>query len=205
VFLSDGPERIPVPSLAGKDLDDAKDTLADKRLKAGKVEERFSASVDSGKVIRTTPKAGTGVRPDTTVNLVVSKGQPPIDVPNVVDRRLDDALRRLDRAGLTGNVAGEVFSDDVDRGKVVRQDPGGDERAEEGATVELFVSKGPQQFEVPDVIGRSVQDARRILERAGFKTRTLDVVPGGPDNVRAQIPGAGTQRPKGATITLSVF
>ncbi len=203
VFLSAGPERIAVPPLVGRQQDDAERMLADSGL-AVATKGEYSASVEKGVVIAVKPDPGTKVRPGTAVTLVVSKGEPPVEVPDVVGRSVDNALRRLQRAGLTGSIAGEVFSDTVRRGAVATQDPAAAEGADVGASVRLLVSKGPQLFQVPKVTGMPVAQALRALEKAGFKHRVVPI-PGGPNRVLAQFPGQGSQRPKKTTVTLTVF
>ena len=64
----------------------------------------------------------------------------------------------------------EVFSEDVEAGRVVAQEPAGGQ-APEGSTVALQVSKGPELVTVPDVTGRPRGEAVRALEALGLKTR----------------------------------
>jgi serine/threonine-protein kinase len=64
------------------------------------------------------------------------------------------------------------------------------------------VSKGPQQVEVPDLVGKTRKEATDILEDAGFK-----VTPFGAGNftVKAQNPPPGSKRAKGSNITIVGF
>ncbi|MGH3344931.1 MAG: Stk1 family PASTA domain-containing Ser/Thr kinase [Carbonactinosporaceae bacterium] len=205
VMLSRGPERYPVPELPGLPLGEAKAAIKDSHLVLGQVSEDYSDSVEQGLVISSGPAAGTEVKPRVPVDLVVSKGPPPIEVPNVVGAAPEDAVAALEAAGLTGQVVGEAYSDTVPAGQVASQDPASGQAVAPGATVGLTLSKGPEVVAVPNVVGMPVEQAQATLEGAGFVVRVLPSLPGGDQNVTAQYPPAGSQQPKGATVTLSVY
>ncbi|MCD0481660.1 Stk1 family PASTA domain-containing Ser/Thr kinase [Streptacidiphilus sp. ASG 303] len=201
VVLSRGPERIAVPTVAGRAVDEARRRLTDAGLSPGTVSEDFSDSIPQGSVIRTDPAAGRELARETPVSLVVSKGPAPLPVPQVVGVPVDEAQAQLTDEGFTVRISpDQVFSDTVEAGSVASQDP--DDRAGPGATVTLTVSKGPQVFPVPDVRGRSEADATATLRAAGFQVRALRLNPFGTPVVRNQNPGGGDQQPKGATITI---
>lgn len=201
VVLSRGPERIAVPAVVGRSLEDARRQLTDAGLAPGTLSTDFSDSIPRGSVISASPSVGTRLARETPVSLVVSKGQAPLPVPQVVGLPVDDAQAELTDQGFTVQISPQqVFSDTVDAGSVASQDPA--DRAGPGATVTLTVSKGPQLFPVPDVRGRSEEEATTILQQAGFQVRAVRLNPFGNPTVRNQSPGAGDQKPKGATITI---
>ena len=80
--ISDGPETVRVPALAGQKLGKAQDQLRKGGLEPGMVTREFSEDVPRGSVISARPADGTKVRAGTGVALVVSKGSP-IDIPDV--------------------------------------------------------------------------------------------------------------------------
>jgi serine/threonine-protein kinase len=73
-----------------------------------------------------------------------------------------------------------------------------------GDTVTITVSLGPELIEVPNVVGKSMSEATRILEEAGFEVNVEMILGGYFATVRAQDPGAGEQVRRGTTITLTV-
>ena len=75
LVLSLGPERYDVPALAGMTEDEAQDALAATNLAFGDSAGRWSETVPEGEVIRTSPKTGTTLKPDATVDLVLSRPQ----------------------------------------------------------------------------------------------------------------------------------
>ncbi|GGL85203.1 serine/threonine protein kinase [Streptomyces fumigatiscleroticus] len=203
--ISDGPETVKLPDVGEYRLDKAREVLKDSGLQPGMVTREFSEDVPEGFVISTDPAADTKVRAGTAVALTVSKGSP-VDVPDVTGEDLDDARAELEEAGLKVKVAEEqVTSDDYDKGQVARQTPGEGEQVAEGATVTLTVSKGPELVEVPDVVGDSVDDAKRKLQDAGFEVeedRGLLGLFG--DTVKKQSVDGGDTAPKGSKITIEI-
>ncbi|MGA5700246.1 Stk1 family PASTA domain-containing Ser/Thr kinase [Peterkaempfera bronchialis] len=201
VVLSKGPERIAVPRLAGRPLDEARRQLTDVGLAPGTTTADFSDALPPGAVISSSPEAGRELARETPVSLVVSKGPAPLPVPPVVGLRVDEAQARLTDQGFTVQISPEqVFSDTVDAGSVAAQDP--DDRAGPGATVTLTVSKGPQLFPVPDVRGKTEDEATATLQAVGFDVRVVRLNPFGNPAVRNQSPGGDDQKPKGTTVTI---
>ncbi|HZF87376.1 Stk1 family PASTA domain-containing Ser/Thr kinase [Streptomyces sp.] len=202
--ISDGPQTVKVPDLAGYRLDKARSVLKDEGLEPGMVTREFSTDVPRGFVIGTEPVAGTERKAGSAIALTVSKGSP-IDVPDVTGQGLADARERLTEAGLKVRVAEQRVHSEYDKGQVARQNPGPGGRAAEGDTVTLTVSKGPVMVEVPDVVGDGVDEARDKLEAAGFQVdedRGLLGLFG--DTVKSQSVDGGGTAPKGATITITI-
>ncbi|MFJ7333755.1 Stk1 family PASTA domain-containing Ser/Thr kinase [Streptomyces sp. NPDC101116] len=204
ITVSDGPETVRVPALAGRKLGEARELLKDDGLEPGMVTRQFSEDVPRGSVVSARPADGTKVRAGTAVELVVSKGAP-IDIPDVTGSDEADARTELTEAGLKVKIATEqVNSSEYDKGQVVRQTPASGTAAE-GDTVTLTLSKGPEMIEVPDVVGDNVDDARQALEGAGFEVdedRGLLGIFG--DEVKSQSVEGGQTAPKGSTITIEI-
>ncbi|WP_106296631.1 Stk1 family PASTA domain-containing Ser/Thr kinase [Knoellia remsis] len=203
VVVSKGPERYAVPPLAGVTLAEARQRLGDLNLTAGKVTEKFDEKVPEGQVIATDPKAGTALKRDAAVALTVSKGRQPIEVTNFTGKPLDTAKASLEKAGLSLEVSGEQNHDTIPAGSIISQDPTGGTLFK-GGKVTVVVSKGPVLVAVPDVTRKQVGEATQILEAAGFKVAVRQAIPGlNFGTVQAMDPAAGTQLPKGSTVTLT--
>ncbi|MEU1873156.1 MULTISPECIES: Stk1 family PASTA domain-containing Ser/Thr kinase [unclassified Streptomyces] len=202
--VSDGPDTVKLPDVTGYKLDKARTLLEDEGLEPGMVTRAFSDEVAKGFVISTKPGSGTTVRAGSAVALVVSKGSP-IDVPDVTGDDLADAREELTRAGLEVKIAAERVNSEYDSGQVARQTPEPGGRVAEGDTVTLTVSKGPRMIEVPDVVGDSVDDAKRKLEDAGFEVdedRGLLGLFG--DTVKKQSVDGGDTAPEGSSVTITI-
>ena len=202
LVMSLGPERYEVPDLRGRTEDVARRMLEERNLQVGTPTRRFSQGIEKGSVIRTEPEAGTELRRDTAVMLVISLGVEPVAVPNVVGEAVADAEKAIDEAKLRSRVV-EKFDETVPAGIVISQDPANG-TAGKNSVVTLEVSKGPPLVKVPEVTGKPVDEARQILETQGFPV-TVNQLPGGPGTVLRQTPSGGDKAPRGSTVTLYVF
>jgi serine/threonine-protein kinase len=161
-----------------------------------RVERQPSRSVPEGRVVATSPAAGSAVA-DQEVRLVVSSGPPRVDVPAVDGVGFAQARRRLAARGLAAERL-NVFADGVARGLVVGTDPPAGSSLEQGSTVKVQVSAGSDEVVVPDLRGTDLADAVARL-------RALDLVPrqllfGG--HVLDQSPGPGSRVRRGSTVVL---
>jgi serine/threonine-protein kinase len=200
IVLSLGADRRAVPDLTGKDVAAATAALEAVGLRAGTVVEEFS-NVPKGGVVRSDPGVGQQLRPDTAVQLVVSKGPELLPVPVVVGKQQDAATQALTDAGFTATVQ-QVFND-APKGTAVAQDPAKG-TAPRGSAVVLQVSKGPDLVVVPDVRGQDRDTAQAALKAAGLAVRVF-AVPAGPGRVLSTDPGAGSKVKRGSSVTLYVF
>ena len=148
--ISLGPERHKVPDVRGKTLDDAQQALDEAKLEYGDAVERFDEKVAKGRVISTDPAAGTPLRRNTAVDVIVSKGPRPIKIPDFTGKRADRAETALEKRGFKVDTT-EVNSDTVPEGRVVSQSPDSG-TGQKGDVISLVVSKGPVLVEVPDVV-----------------------------------------------------
>jgi eukaryotic-like serine/threonine-protein kinase len=91
-------------------------------------------------------------------------------------------------------------------GTVTAQDPEGDTEADEGSTVTLTVSAGPETVPVPNVVGQPEADARNALTAAGFlvQTEPREDTDAEQGTVVDQNPPADSPAAPGATVTLGV-
>jgi serine/threonine-protein kinase len=89
---------------------------------------------------------------------------------------------------------------------VIETTPPEGSTARKGSTVTLAVSRGKERAAVPDVVGRSRDEAERLLQDAGFKTAVSEEESEDedPGTVLRQEPAAGTQVAQGATVDLVV-
>ena len=90
-----------------------------------------------------------------------------LTMPETTGRTLTDVQADLDALGLHTQVE-EEFSDDVDTGSVTRSDPEGGSSVHKRAQVQLYVSKGVDMKTVPELTGKSQDEAQRSLTEAGL-------------------------------------
>jgi len=205
ISVSLGVLMLTVPEVAGSDVAAATEALRAEGLGIGETKEEYHDTVPAGAVISSSPAAGESVPHDTAVNLVVSAGREPVELPDVTGQQRGDAVAALEGAGLTVGDVAEAHHDNVPEGAVISQDPAaGSAQLYRGDAVGLTVSLGPELFEVPDVVGQQVGQASAALEAAGFRVDVKEVLGGFFGTVRAQDPEAGFMLPRGSVITLTV-
>jgi beta-lactam-binding protein with PASTA domain/tRNA A-37 threonylcarbamoyl transferase component Bud32 len=92
-------------------------------------------------------------------------------VPKVVGLDVDRAVDAITDVGLDPRIQRRFSDQPQDR--VLSQDPAAGTQAEEGSEVVIEVSRGPRQAEVPDLTGRTREEARRLLEEAKLELGTV--------------------------------
>ncbi|MFP5328066.1 MAG: PASTA domain-containing protein, partial [Acidimicrobiia bacterium] len=162
--------------------------------------------VEPERVVNTNPPVGTAHPPTTRIELQVSSGAETVRVPNVVGRTAEDAAARLEAEGFRPIIEREASSS-VDEGKVIRTDPAAGEDAPSGSEVTVFVSSGPNEVEVPNVVGLSEAKARAELDSAGFRVQVQYVSSTDPTEhglVVDQDPDGGDTAQSGTTVVIRV-
>jgi eukaryotic-like serine/threonine-protein kinase len=203
LVVSTGAPQAAVPDVRDKNLTDAIQILADRGLKANPVE--VPSSKPQGTVVAQDPAPGKKVPARSSVRINISKGAPQVAVPTVVGQRYDEAQAQLTDAGFA--VARRDVDSNEQKGVVISQNPPANSIATKGASVTLYVSKGPTAVEVPDVTGLDEATAQTQLEDKGFVVNvrdrpTQDEAEDG--NVVEQRPAATTQAKPGSTVTIFV-
>ena len=196
---------IVVPDFAGKSSTQAQQKLAELGLQA-KISSEVSENVPQDRVLRQDPAAGTKVAKDAVVGLVVSGGRPRVAVPDIAGYSVVDAQHALASAKLKAKVTG-VFSAAVPQGQVISVVPNAGASVVEGSTVSLTVSKGAKPVVVPNVVGKTLDDARALLRNRGLAlvvgARTqFDNIPA--DTIASQSPDADAALGPNGTVTVVV-
>jgi serine/threonine-protein kinase len=133
--ISKGKEPIAVPDTTGKSYRDASKELRNLGFVVTRTLQ-YDEKVAEGKVISQTPNSGTLFAKDK-VQLVVSKGPPLVEVPNVKRKNLADAQRILTEAGFTVKVEKAPFN--LGLNIVAAQNPGAGKKARPGSQVVVTV------------------------------------------------------------------
>lgn len=216
VIVSAGPANHTLDALNGRTEQDARDYLTSLNVAVDEKPLILFSDADEGIVINAyvTPRAGgetyacgdgCEVFEADSMQLYVSAGA----FPDVSGKSVDEARSALTDKGLL--VADEpqyTFSDSVAKDVVI----GVVDRAEEGNwrpgdTVQLIVSKGPELFPVPDVSGKTRDEAAQTIRDAGFEPVWNGIWSAFPNDfteVTGTDPGPETQKPKGTKITLQI-
>jgi serine/threonine-protein kinase len=180
----------------------AQATLVDAGLAVGEVTQEASATIEKGRVISQSPEADASVDPGSTIDFSVSTGKPDVTIPDVVGDNKDSARDQLVALGL--RVRFKAADSDENKDDVIAVDPAVGSQVAADSVVTLTFSKGPQ--DVPNVVGKTEDQARQILTDAGFKPSVLpDSASTAPKGtVTQQSPPAGQPQNAGTTITILV-
>jgi serine/threonine-protein kinase len=165
--LSLGPERYPVPDVVGQAQDYVTSLL--KQHFVVQTVKGYSDTLPVGYVVGTDPAAGTPLKPNSVVKVIVAQGGFPVHVPSVVGKQLAEAEATLRGAG---------FDVDVQRrddqghphDQVLEQNPpaGQGIKSANGVKVVLIVANGPPGPPMPAVVGWGCNDAVNNLRGAGM-------------------------------------
>ena len=197
------PEKSEVPKVTALQLPDARERLDRAGFEKVDVErERSFAEVD--RVLRQDPDPGEEAAKDDTITLIVSSGPGQVVVPSVRNTRTELAIRELEKAELKVT-ADPQPSDTVKKGFAIGTSPEEGARVERGSRVRLFVSSGPEQATMPDVVGLTRDAAETKLTRERLDVRVERRESDEPeDDVISQTPAAGTKLDKGERVTIVV-
>jgi serine/threonine-protein kinase len=179
IVVSDGPELRTIPELAGMALADAQEQLDELSLVLVEAGSEFSEDVPAGSIIRWEVQgnaslvAGAQVLPDTVIEVTVSQGPEPRPAPDLANLTVDEAEAALDGLQLALALGEEEFSNTVEVGRVVSQDPAPTTPVDRGGTVTVRISKGPDLVPFPDLTGQTYPQALETLEDAGYTENSL--------------------------------
>lgn len=155
------------PDLVGMTLREAEVELADSRVELSS-DQGYSETVPAGEIISTDPGAGERVLDDGTVSALVSKGKERYNMPEVTGLSEQDAATTLTGRNLAVGDITRRFSEQVDKGVVIRASEDQGSKLRRDTEVGLVISKGRRPIDVPELVGRPEDKAVAALEGAGL-------------------------------------
>ncbi len=194
-----------VARVIGLPVAEAEKVLTAQSLRVKIEGEEPNPEVPAGSVVWQDPPPDLIVPQGTTVNLTRSGGPAGVPIPDMTDFDAQSATKILIAAGLkVGDIDTVPSGSDPDIVVGTRPTAGG--AAAPGSTVALLVSRGPSTIEVPNLVGLKLDEARRQLEAAGFRTGRVSKVErrGPPGTVVEQSPTAGSRAARSGRVDLTV-
>ncbi len=199
--VSKGTEQVSVPDLKGQTEEEAMRTLSSYGLNGQKGDAVYSDNVKEDCVAEQEQPAGSSLNKGDTVVFHLSKGAENVSVPNVVGASASNAENSLINAGFKVN-SSYRYSSDVAEGRVISQDPSG--TAAKGSTVTIYVSNGPEEGDVPNVVEESEADATTALKNAGFKVSVKKMASSTVDEGKVISQDTLGKANKGTTVSITV-
>ena len=197
-----GTQVADVPNVTGEDRSAAEEALRSAGFEVS-TDERESPFEEEGLVIGQEPGEGETVERGSGVTIIVGTGPDTVSVPDVTGGTVDQALPILEEARLTLGEVNEDYSEIVPEGSIISQDPAGAESVEPDGAVDVTVSLGVEQVEVPEVYGVTLAEAQARLSAEGINSDPQEV----PGDEAAGIalstePGVGALVDPGSTLPL---
>jgi len=199
--VSKGPQPVSVPELTAMTLSDATNVLQERHLQIDVGERDPSDDIPANEVMSQSPASGSSLAPGSTVTVRVSSGPARFAVPDLTGGTLDDAQGTLQNAGFRTNIE-YVVDAGSNGGTILKQNPAAGTQVRRDTTVTLSIAVTGL---VPDVGGKSPNDARTLLQNAGYKVGNIAYTQEGTEGtvVRTE-PAAGTDLHPGETVMLFV-
>ena len=199
-----GGATVPVPSVVG--LTTASATAAVAKAGLGLTIVTQAADDPQGTVIGQHPAPGSFTAENGSVQLVVSRGPPPVVIPSVLGMSIGDATAALQKAGFEVGDPVRQYDETVPVDGVINTVPKIGASVPRDSAVKLLVSNGPAPVAINDVSGQSYDQAAANLSGQGFAVTRRDdfnaTVPVG--QVIGTEPGAGQAVSKGSSVTIVV-
>lgn len=205
VIVSKGKPVVSVPNVIGETSDNATSKMMKVGLEpSGNNTYEYSDQIAEGRIITQIPEPGESVRKGATFTLTISKGPQTAQLPDTYNRPFAEASDILIKAGFKVTRSDE-FSDTVPKDTVVRTAPQAGTSAELGSNVTVVVSKGPDLIPVPNVAGKTEEEAKTILQQAGL-TPQIQRIPSStqPGKVFGQSPADGELVKRNTPVTVYV-
>jgi beta-lactam-binding protein with PASTA domain len=195
-----------LPKVVGKTFEDASAILQKTGFVAQQGDSRFHKSIAANIVLQQDPPAGSRQKRGTSVVLALSAGQKTAEVPVTSNMSQQQARIAIENTGLTmGNVSEQLS--DSPRGLVISSSPPPGTKMDLPGSVDIVLSKGPATIQVPDLYGRSVGEARSMIEQLGLRIAGIsrDTSSLQPENtIIRQLPAAGQTISAGGPVSLTV-
>ena len=199
---------VQIPNLVGIPWEEAKGKITSVNLGYELQEEQYSKDVPLGYVISQDPAYVDNykIKEKNVIKIVVSKGQKIVTVPKVVGEEKTKAIETLAALELEVEVK-EEYDSKVQEGIVISQDIEEKTELTAGEKVIITVSKGIEMVEVPNLIGKSEEDAKKEIEEAGLKLNTVvttEDTTKEDEKIIKQSLDAGSKVEKDSSITITV-
>lgn len=162
----DDADKVTMIDVRGMTYDDAKDALNKVGLGIFKNGTQSSDDYAEGEIVSQDVEKGEKVDKNTTVKVVISSGKGSVPVPDVSGKSSDEATSKLEAEGFKVSTDYK-YSDTVAQGKVVETAPSAGTSAQKGETVTIYLSRGPEGTEMPNLIGQTEEQAKSTLNSMG--------------------------------------
>ncbi|MBC8390536.1 MAG: PASTA domain-containing protein [Actinobacteria bacterium] len=213
VIISKGQEItfIPIPNLIGLSLEDASEILENSGLIKGNISKEYSSTFKENLIIDQKPKFNERIEPGGSVNIIVSKGEETIIIPNIIGLDFIEASNYLEPLGLIVKSINKapVTSTDItnETGKIIKVIPSPGSKVKVNSLVEITISTNEPLVLVPNLIQLDLEQAESNLNLIGINYERSYIHTGysvQEGTVLGQYPEAGTYISPGSSVILFI-
>ncbi|AJS57865.1 Stk1 family PASTA domain-containing Ser/Thr kinase [Paenibacillus sp. IHBB 10380] len=168
-------QEVAVPSVINMQEDAAVAKLKEFGIEVGEITRAYNPEFDEGMVYDQSKKEGTTIKEGSSINLSVSTIKPFVTMPDVKSLTFEEASKILIGKKIKeDNIKQTSDYSDEPSGTVISQSPGANAEFD-GDTQEivLTVSKGPKNIPMPNLVGKTQQDAQSELENLGLELEAI--------------------------------
>ncbi len=165
-FIIKSEDTVIVPDLVGKDVVSALEILTDLQLNTKVSGSEYNQKFPKNHVTFQEPEAGSEIKKDRDVRIIISKGAKNILMPNVLTLSDQRARMIFEENGLTRGKLSHTYSSTVEKDHVLVQVPQAGTLITRGAKVDILVSSGPrpEKYVMPNLSGHSLDRAVMLIE-----------------------------------------
>ncbi|MBR1990460.1 MAG: Stk1 family PASTA domain-containing Ser/Thr kinase [Firmicutes bacterium] len=168
-WFGESVEEIQLPDFAGKTFEQAQEEGKLLGITVVMGQESYHHIYEPGQIISSVPSAGSTIMEGQEVKVNISRGKNKGVAPTLVGKDVNEAIAYAEEYGFKVNVT--VIESHLPKDTVITQDPEGGKEVKSGTSIEIEVSdgKGKEKVKVPNLIGKTPDEANALIAEAGLK------------------------------------
>jgi len=168
-WFGESVEEIQLPDFAGKTFEQAQEEGKLLGITVVMGQESYHHIYEPGQIISSVPSAGSTIMEGQEVKVNISRGKNKGVAPTLVGKDVNEAIAYAEEYGFKVNVT--VIESHLPKDTVITQDPEGGKEVKSGTSIEIEVSdgKGKEKVKVPNLIGKTPDEANALITEAGLK------------------------------------
>ncbi|UAW59472.1 Stk1 family PASTA domain-containing Ser/Thr kinase [Limosilactobacillus reuteri] len=198
--------QVIIPDVEGMTVQKAEQRLHQQNLRIGKITLVNSQAVDKNRIVSTNPDVSHKTRVSTPINLTVSTGVKQLQMADYVGDDYSSVAANLRRKGFQVHQE-PVYSDDIDKGQIIRQNHKKGTIVKPAANTIIFrVSAGKEPIKIPNFKNQDISAVQQFANKNNLQLTTQEkkskII--ATNHVINQTPRAGSTLNHGDTLTVSI-
>lgn len=198
--------QVIIPDVEGMTVLKAEQRLHQQNLRIGKITRVNSQAVDKNRIVSTNPDVSHKTRVSTPINLTVSTGVKQLQMADYVGEDYSSVAANLRRKGFQVHQE-PVYSDDIDKGQIIRQNHKKGTIVKPTANTIIFrVSAGKEPIKIPNFKNQDISTVQQFANKNNLQLTTQEKKSKtiATNHVINQTPQAGSTLNHGDTLTVSI-